>query len=265
MPHFPSKTMATIKLKTPDEIQILRQGGHLMASLLNALEREVVVGNTTQDVDDAAMALIEAHGLEPMILGYQPRFAPRPYPAATCVSINDVVVHGIPNEDPVPFADGDVVSIDLVIGYEGMVLDAARTVGVGALDPAAAELLSVTKAALKAGIAAAKPGNRVKDIGAAIEAVVPEGFAIVRDFCGHGVGYALHEEPQIPNFATRGDSPELLPGMVLAIEPMIIIGDNPDVLIDRDGYTALTASGERAAHMEHTVLVTEKGPEILTV
>lgn len=255
----------SILIKDDEAIALLRKGGKLHAAVLDELEKEVRAGATTLDVDDRAMELLEEYGLEPMTLGYQPTFAPRPYPAATCVSINDVVVHGIPNEDPETFNDGDVVSLDLVTAYEGMVLDAARTVGVGTLADSDAQLLTVTKAALKAGVAAAQPGNRVSDIGQAIEAVVPEGFAIIRDFCGHGVGYELHEPPQIPNFYLKGDSPELKPGMVLAIEPMIIIGTDPDVLVDRDGYTAFTNSGQNSAHMEHTVLVTEKGPEVLTI
>lgn len=257
--------MSEITLKTEEDIVLLRKGGKILATILNELEKEVVPGNTTLDVDDRAMDLIEEYGVEPMILGYQPRFAPRPYPAATCVSINDVVVHGIPNETPVTFETGDVVSIDLVIGYEGVIVDAARTVVAGEADEDATRLITVTRDALKAGIAAAVPGAHINDIGAAIEAVVPEGFAIIRDFCGHGVGYELHEEPQIANFAQKGSSPEIVPGMVLAIEPMIILGDDPDVLIDRDGYTALTASGEISAHMEHSVLITENGPEVLTI
>jgi len=254
-----------ISIKSPKDITLLRQGGKLHAMILDELEKEVVAGASTLDVDDRAMELLEQYDLEPMTLGYHPRFAPRPYPAATCVSINDVVVHGIPNEKPQTFADGDVVSIDLVTAYQGVVLDAARTIGVGTLDPKDEELLAVTKAALKAGIAAAQPGNRVSDIGKAIETAVPSGFAIIRDFCGHGVGYELHEPPQIPNFYIKGDSPILQPGMVLAIEPMIIAGDDPGVVVDRDGYTAFTTSGNTSAHMEHTVLITEKGPEVLTV
>jgi methionyl aminopeptidase len=254
-----------ITLKSPEAIDLLRKGGKLHAAILDELEKEVVAGATSLDVDDRAMELLEEYGLEPMTLGYKPRFAPRPYPAATCVSVNDVVVHGIPNENPVTFVAGDVVSLDLVTAYEGVVLDAARTVGVGELEPKDQQLIDVTKAALKAGIQAAVPGARVSDIGKAVEAVVPEGFAIIRDFCGHGVGYELHEEPQIPNFYIPGESPVLEPGMVLAIEPMIIVGDDPGVEVDRDGYTALTTSGLNAAHMEHTVLVTEKGPEVLTI
>lgn len=253
-----------ITIKTDEDIKLLRKGGAILGAILDELETLVIPGNTTLDIDDRAVELIEQHGLEPMTLGYQPRFAPRPYPAATCVSINDVVVHGIPNEHPTTFQDGDVVSIDLVIGYEGMVLDSARTVGCGTLSGDAKQLLEVTRAALDAGIAAARPGARVRAIGAAIEQVVPKEFAIVEDMCGHGVGYELHEEPQVPNFVMKGESPELEPGMVLAIEPMITAGGKHVVFDERDGYTVLTADGSLAAHMEHTVLITKKGPEVLT-
>ena len=254
-----------ITLKTEEDIQILRKGGKLLAMILNELEQMAVPGNTTLDIDDRAMELLEEHGLEPMILGYKPHFAPRPFPAATCVSINDVVVHGIPNEHPVEMIEGDIVSIDLVLGYKGLVVDSARTVGVGKIDDEAQELLDVTKEALKVGINAAQPGGRVKDIGIAIEKVVPEGYGIVEVLCGHGVGHALHEEPNVPNFATKGVSPELLPGMVLAIEPMINAGSKEVFFDEKDGYTVITADGSLSAHMEHTVLITEKGPEILTI
>lgn len=254
----------SITIKTEEDIKILRRGGQILGMLLDELEKVVVPGNTTLDVDDRAMELIEEYGVEPMTLGYQPVFAPRPFPAATCVSINDVVVHGIPNEYPETFIDGDVVSIDLVIGYGGLIVDSARTVICGTGSEEDIALLEVTKKALQAGIAAAMPGNRIKDIGAAIEAVVPNGYGIVESLCGHGVGYALHEEPQIPNYVMKGDSAEIEVGMVLAIEPMIIAGDKEVFFDERDGYTVLSADGGNAAHMEHTVLITKKGPEILT-
>ncbi len=257
--------MSGITIKTKEDIEKLRRGGKVLAHILDELEKEVVPGNTTLDVDDKAMQLIEKYGATPLTLGYHPSFAPRPYPASTCVSIDDVVVHGIPNEYPETFMEGDVVSIDLVIEYEGMVVDSARTVGAGTLAKEDAELLEVTRQALKAGIAAVRPGAHVSDIGKAVEAATPKGFSQVRDFCGHGVGYSLHEEPQIPNYYIPGRSPELKEGMVLAIEPMVIIGKNPEVFIADDGYTVLTASGQNAAHMEHTVLVTKKGVEVLTV
>ncbi len=253
-----------ITIKTPEAIEKLRKGGKLLGMILDELEKEVVPGASTIDVDDRAMELIEEYGVEPMILGYKPSFAPRPYPAATCVSVNDVVVHGIPNEKPEIFKDGDVVSIDLVIGYEGMVIDSARTVICGEADEEAEALIRVTKKALEAGIKAAKAGARVNDIGKAVEGAVPEGYGIVEALCGHGVGYEVHEEPMVPNFASKGSSPILEPGMVLAIEPMIISGDKEVIFDERDGYTVISADGGVAAHMEHTVLITEKGPEVLT-
>lgn len=254
----------TITLKTEEDIVLLREGGKILATILNELEKEVVAGNTTLDVDDRAMELMEEYGVEPMILGYKPRFAPRPFPAAVCVSINDEVVHGIPNEDVVEFIDGDVVSIDAVIGYKGMVLDSARTVGVGELSAEAKELIAVTKKALTAAIDAAQPGNHIVEIGKAITAVVPKNFGIIETFCGHGVGYDLHEEPQVPNFVTKDKGAKLEPGMVIAIEPMITTGSK-EVLVLEDGYTAVTEDGSLAAHMEHTVLITKDGPEILTL
>lgn len=254
-----------ITIKTKEDIQKLRKGGRILASILDELEKQVVPGNTTLDVDDLAMELLEKHNLEPMILGYQPTFAPRPYPAATCVSINDVVVHGIPNEHPRTFKSGDIVSVDLVIGFDGVVLDSCRTVICGKGNKEAEALIEVTNAALRAAIKAVKPGARVGDIGAAIEAVVPKGYGIVEALCGHGVGYSLHEEPQIPNYVMKGNKGALLkPGMVLAIEPMIIHGDKEVIFDDRDGYTVYSADGGIAAHIEHTVLVTEKGAEVLT-
>ena len=255
----------TITFKTDADIKLLRKGGKILATILDELEKEAIPGNTTLDIDDRAMELIEEYGVEPMILGYAAHFAPRPYPAATCVSVNDVVVHGIPNEDPEVIQEGDVVSIDLVIGYEGIIVDSARTVIAGEGTDEAKELVKVTRQALKEGIKAAQPGAYINDIGKAIEAVVPKHFGIVTDFCGHGVGYELHEEPQIPNFSMKGESPLIEPGMVLAIEPMITAGKK-DVFVDsEDGYTAFTKDGSLAAHMEHTVLITDKGPEILTI
>jgi len=252
-----------ITIKTEEDIALMRKGGEILASILDALEKEAVVGATTLDIDDKAMELIEAHGVEPMTLGYHAQFAPRPYPAATCISINDVVVHGIPNEEPLTIEDGDVVSLDVVIAYEGMVVDSARTVGVGNITDEARQLIHVTQKALDAGIKAAVSGAYVRDIGVAIEKVVPEQFGIIESFCGHGVGYDLHEEPQVPNFATKEKGAKLVPGMVIAIEPMITLGSK-EVMVLRDGYTAVTEDGSLSAHMEHTVLITENGPEKLT-
>lgn len=253
-----------VTIKSKEEITILREAGKRAARILDELETLAVPGNTTLDIDDRAMELIEAYELEPMTLGYQPRFADRPYPAATSVSLNDVVVHGIPNEHPIEIADGDLVSIDLVVAYQGMIVDSARTVGAGELSDEASGLIAVTKTALDAGIAAARAGSQVSEIGRAIEGVVPEGYGIIDTFCGHGVGYALHEPPNIPNFYYTGAKEVLEVGMVLAIEPMITSG-RPEVIIDRDGYSALTKDGSLGAHMEHTVVVKNNGPaEVLT-
>lgn len=255
-----------ITIKTEEDIRLLREGGRLLGIILDELEKEVIPGATSLDVDDRATELLEEYDLEPMILGYQPTFAPRPYPAVTCVSVNEVVVHGIPNEEPITFKEGDVVSVDLVIGYKGMVLDSARTVIAGKGSERARELLSVTAKALSAGIDAARAGARVSAIGEAIEKVVPKGYGIVEELCGHGVGYALHEAPQVPNYVQRGNpGPMLRPGMVLAIEPMIVQGNKNVVFDDKDGYSVRSGDGNLTAHMEHTVLITEDGPEILTL
>lgn len=253
-----------VTIKTKEDIILLRKGGKILATILDELGALVVPGNTTLDVDDRAMELIEEYGVEPMTLGYHAHFAPRPYPAASCVSINDVLVHGIPNEQPETFEVGDVVSIDVVIAYEGMVVDSARTVIAGEGSTEAAELVAVTKQALKAGIKAAVAGAYTQDIGAAVEAAVPKQYGIVETFCGHGVGYDLHEEPNVPNFKIKERGTKLEPGMVIAIEPMITLGSK-EVVVLPDGYTAVTEDGSLSAHMEHTVLITEKGPEVLTI
>lgn len=253
-----------IRLKDPETIEKLRVGGKILAGILDELETVAKVGATTLDIDDHAMMLFEKYELEPMTLGYHAQFAPRPYPAGTCVSVNDVLVHGIPNENPITIEDGDVVSIDVVIGYKGAVLDSARTVGVGNVSDEAKKLMNVTREALACGIKAAQSGNHIADIGRAIEKVVPKQFGIVEELCGHGVGYAIHEDPIVPNFVTGEEGPELVPNMVIAIEPMLIAGSKEVIFDKEDGYTVYTADGGLGAHMEHTVLITENGPEILT-
>lgn len=252
-----------ITLKTKEDIEILKEGGKILASILDELETLAIPGNTTLDIDDRAMELMEEYDVEPMTLGYHAEFAPRPYPAATCVSINDVLVHGIPNEEPIEIIEGDVVSIDVVIAYKGMVVDSARTVAVGKVSKEVSQLIHVTEKALAAGIKAAVVGNHISDIGKSIQAVVPKEYGLVETFCGHGVGYELHEDPIVPNFFIKGDSPKLEEGMVIAIEPMITLGSK-EVEVLSDGYTAVTADGSLAAHMEHTVAITKNGPLVLT-
>ncbi|MBI4086945.1 type I methionyl aminopeptidase [Candidatus Kaiserbacteria bacterium] len=254
-----------IKLKTHEEVVSLRKGGRILARILDELSLLVAPGVSTEELNDEALEKIERAGAEPVLLGYHPEFAPRPYPAAICTSINDVVVHGIPNEPSVVLQEGDVVGIDLSIGYEGMIVDSARTVPVGLVNPEVQKLINITKEALAVGIKAAKAGGHVGDIGAAIESFVrPHHYGIVEELCGHGVGYAVHEEPMVQNVGTRGTGPELEPGLVLAIEPMLTLGDYNVTFDKKDGYTVRTKDGSVSAHFEHTIVITENGPEILT-
>lgn len=255
----------SITKKTTEEIQVLQEGGRILATILQELAKEAVAGNSTLDIDDRAMQLVEEYGVEPMLLGYHPGFAPRPYPAATCLSVNDMVQHGIPTEDEV-LVDGDVINIDMSIGYQGMVVDSGITVGVGEISAEAKKLLSVTQEALAHGIKAAQPGNHIGDISHAIQQHVEQnGLAVVEALCGHGVGYAVHEEPTIPNFGRAGTGPLIEVGHVYAIEPIVNVGQK-DVWFDDegDGYGVYTSDGSISAQFEHTVAITENGPLILT-
>lgn len=254
-----------IRKKTPADFEKMRRAGSLLGRILEQLEALVTPGLSTEDIDDEAMRLMELYNAEPVLLGYHPEFAPRPYPAAICTSVNDVIVHGVPNEDPILLADGDIVGIDVSLAYEGMFVDAARTVAVGTIDEASQKLLAVTKEARSIGIAAAKPGSTVGDIGYAIQSFVkPYGFGIVEELCGHGIGFAVHEEPFVPNFGRRGHGVRLEVGMALAIEPMLTMGKKQVVFDEVGGYTVRTKDGSRSAHFEHTVLITENGPEVVT-
>lgn len=254
-----------ITKKTPEEIEILKEAGEILAKCLKELAKEAVVGNTTLDIDDRAMELVEEYGVEPVLLGYHPSFADYPYPAAVCVSVNNCVQHGIPSEKVV-LKEGDVVNIDMSIGYKGMIVDSGITVGVGEISDEAKRLLSVTQEALAHGIKMAKAGNRIGDISAAIQQFVESrGFSIVEVLCGHGVGYKVHEDPTIPNFGKAGTGPKIEVGHVYAIEPIVNAGKK-DVYFDDegDGYSVYTTDGSISAHFEHTVAITEKGPVILT-
>lgn len=254
-----------ITKKSPEEIEILKEAGTILAGILIAMGKAAKPGMSTLDLDDIAQTLAEEKGVEPMLLGYHPSFAPFPFPAATCISVNDVVQHGIPREDTV-LEEGDVVNLDMSIGYKGMVVDSGITVGVGQIDKLAQKLLDVTREARAIGIKAAKPGNHIGDIGHAIQTFVEsKGFSVVRDLCGHGVGYEVHEEPTIPNFGKPGQGPKIEVGHVYAIEPIVNIG-KPEVVFDDegDGYTVYTVDGSLSAQFEHTVAITEGGPVILT-
>lgn len=254
-----------ITKKTPEEIELLKVGGNILAHILETLGQEAQPGVSTLTLDDIAMELAQAHNVQPVLLGYHPEFASTPYPAAVCVSVNNCVQHGIPSEHIV-LQEGDVVNIDMSISYEGMIVDSGITVGVGEIDSEARKLIEVTKEALALGVKAAQPGNRIGDIGAAVQQLVESrGFSVVEVLCGHGVGYAVHEEPNIPNHGTAGTGPLIEVGHVYAIEPIVNVG-RPDVMFDDegDGYSVYTDDDSWSAHFEHTIVITEGGPVILT-
>lgn len=251
-------------IATETKIPLLREGGKHLAQVLQAVAQATMPGVSTKELDDLAEKLIREGGDIPSLIGYTPHGAKREYPATLCVSINEEVVHGIPNEDPKIVREGDIVGLDCVLTHKGVFVDAALTVVAGKGDEAAKDLLSATKEALAAGIVAARGRNTVGDISAAIEAVgVKRGYGIVYELGGHGVGNSVHEEPYIPNVGDRGTGETLLPGMVIAIEPMFTEGTSKVKLMP-DGYTFVTRDGSRSAHFEHTILVTEGAPEILT-
>ena len=226
------------------------------AEILRTVAATVQPGRTTAELNDAAGELIKKAGGKSPFLGY------KGYPGHICVSVNEEVVHGIPGSRRVQY--GDIVSLDVGIILDGFVGDNATTVAVGVVDPRTQELLQVTEQALAAGVAAARADNRVGAISQAVQSTVEaHGFSVVREFVGHGVGRKMHEDPQIPNFGRANEGPKLKPGMTLAIEPMINAGVQ-DVVLLKDGWTVVTADGAPSAHFEHTVLVTENEPEILT-
>jgi len=228
----------------------------LAAKVLNEVAAFIQPGVSTRQIDNFAADIIRAHGAKSAFLGY------RKYPCHTCISVNDEVVHGLAGDRLVKF--GDIVSLDVGVFYRGFIGDTAKTVAVGGCSVAAQRLMDVTERALYEGIAAALPGNRVTDISRAVQQYVEKNnFSVVREFVGHGVGRKMHEEPQIPNFVDRNSDQKLRSGMTLAIEPMVNVG-SANVKILKDGWTVVTQDGSLSAHFEHTVLVTENQPEILT-
>lgn len=253
-----------IRLKTKEDIEKLRIAGKFLAQVVDEVAKAVKPGVMTNELEDLARKLISEKGCKPAFLNYKPAGAKRPYPAALCVSINDEIVHGIPNEDPRELKEGDIVSVDTGLSYEGMIVDHAVTVPVGEISSEARKLLTVTKEALSSAIKVAQPGNRIGDIGAAVEERAHKNnFAVVQGLCGHGVGYTVHEEPYVPNEGRKGTGELLEPGLVIAIEPMFSTGKG-DIELGRDDYTYTTKDRSLSAQFEHTVLITENGPEILT-
>lgn len=255
-----------ISQKSPKEIEILREGGKKAGDILRALAKHVRVGISTKELGVIGEALMKEHGVTSAVFGYTPYGAKRPFPAHICVSVNDAVVHGIPHENPVTLKEGDIVSLDVTIVYKKLITDTAMTVAVGKLESDTRKLLEVTEKALEIGIAAALPGNHIGDIGHAIENFVrPYGFGIIEELSGHGVGYKIHEDPYVPNYGKKGDGERLVPGMVIAIEPMLTLG-SPNIFLDKkDGYTYRTKDGTPSAHFEHTVAITETGNQVLTL
>lgn len=252
-----------IRLKTQEEINILKEGGARHAEILRLVSKKVAPGVSAKDLDDYAYKLIKEGGDTPAFLNYTPEGISYPYPASLCVSVNDEVVHGIPLKEII-LEEGDIVSLDLGLKHKGLITDGAITVPVGKISKEAKTLISATKEALDLGIKMAKPGNTTGDIGNAISSVAEKfGYGVVKILSGHGVGYSVHEDPYVPNYGKPGTGEKLVPGMVLAIEPMFNLGSE-EVCATEDEYTYVTEDGSISAHFEHTIVITEKGSIILT-
>ncbi len=251
-----------IKPKSDKEIQQLQTGGQRLANILHKLKVFADVGTPIKSINEKAKKLIPKND-EAAFYQYQPAGAPRPFPDHVCVSVNEEIVHGIGSESEYVLQGGDVVTLDMGLTHEDLITDSAITFVVGESNDEKDGLLATCKQALEAGIAQAQAGNHVGDISAAIQEVVGSDYAIFRQLVGHGVGYSVHEKPTIPNVGNKGTGSKLPAGAVVAIEPMIGIG-GADIEQDSDGYTYRTADGSLSAHFEHTIAVTEDGPEILT-
>jgi methionyl aminopeptidase len=253
-----------VEIKTPGEIQAMRGAGQVVAQILAAVQDQAKAGMRLAELDEVARDMLARAGAISPFLGYQPGFAPVPFPAAICTSVNDAALHGIPGR--YKLAGGDLLSVDCGAVLDGWAADAAISFTIGPPEPADARLIAVTQDALTAGIAAAVPRARIGDISAAIGAAGrAAGYGICTDFGGHGVGRAMHEDPHIPNEGTPGRGRRLVPGLVIAIEPWFLAGGRDVYRIARDGWTIRSGDGSRAAHVEHTVAVTADGPQVLTL
>jgi methionyl aminopeptidase len=256
--------MSVVEIKTDGEIQAMRASGRVVAQILATVRGQAVAGTRLTELDEAARAVLAAAGATSPFLGYRPAFAPVPYPAAICTSVNDAALHGIPGR--YRLVDGDLVSVDCGAVLDGWAADAAISFTIGPPRPADARLIATTEAALRAGITAAAPGARIGDISAVIGAAGRAGgYGICTDFGGHGVGRAMHEDPHIPNEGPAGRGRRLTPGLVIAIEPWFLAGGQDSYYIDDDGWTIRSGDGSRAAHAEHTVAITADGPQVLTI
>ncbi|MET7427011.1 type I methionyl aminopeptidase [Dactylosporangium sp. NPDC005555] len=252
-----------VVLKGAAELETMREAGRIVALTLRAVSERATAGVTLLELDELARGMLAEHGAKSSFLDYLPSFAPVPYPAVLCLSVNDQIVHGIPGRRPL--RDGDLLSIDFgahIGGYHG---DSAITIGIGTIDDDARRLADTCAEALAAGIAAARPGGRLGDISAAVEAVCrAAGYGMPTGYGGHGIGTAMHEDPHVPNVGRAGRGLTLRPGLALAIEPMVIESGSDRHRLLSDGWTVSTVDGSRAAHTEHSVAITEDGPVILT-
>ena len=247
----------SISIKNPEEIELMKEAGRILAITHEELKKAIKPGITRYDIDKLGEEVIRSYGCTPSFLNYCG------YPASICVSINEEVVHGIPSRTRY-IKEGDIVSLDAGVIYKGYHSDSARTYGVGEISPVCTDLIKVTKQSFFEALKVARAGNHIKDIGVAVERyVLQHGFDVVVDLVGHGVGKNLHEEPDVPNFATRRRGPKLKAGMTIAIEPMVTVGDYHVNWLD-DGWTVVTADGLAAAHYENTILITESEPVILS-
>ena len=253
-----------VEVKSPAEVDAMRAAGRVVAAALAAVRERAAVGVSLRELDAVARDVLTDAGARSTFLGYQPRFAPVAFPAVLCTSVNDAALHGIPTG--YRLRDGDVLSVDFGAEVDGWAADAAETVIVGTARPEDTRLVETTRAALAAGIAAARPGHRIGDVSAAIGGIARDaGYGVNTDFGGHGIGRRMHEDPSVPNDGRAGRGLPLRPGLVVAIEPWFLAGGRPGYRIDDDGWTLRSADGSRAAHQEHTVAVTEDGPRVLTV
>lgn len=250
------KTGKPISIKSPEDIQVMREAGKILAAIVNELKSSLKIGVATKDIDAVAENLMKKYQVTPAFKGY------RGFPGCICISINQEVVHGIPSSRRLN--EGDIASLDVGLIYKGFYSDTATTVGIGEIPTGLAKLLSVTEDALYRGIEQARIDNHLSDVSHAVQKFVEaNGFSVVRDFVGHGIGRNLHEEPEIPNFGPPYQGPVLKEGMVLAIEPMVNLGAWHTKILS-DGWTVVTQDGKPSAHFEHTVAITKNGPEILT-
>lgn len=252
-----------VTLKSPTEIAAMRAAGRAVADTLRVAAAAAAPGVRLRDLDALAAAHMADLGGTPSFLGYQPTFAPNPFPGVLCLSVDEVIAHGIPND--YVLRAGDLLSIDCGVVVDGYHGDAAVTVPIGEVPPAAAELSDVTRRALAAGVASAVPGGRLGDISAAIEKLARDaGYGLTPGFGGHGIGRAMHEDPDVPNAGRPGRGMRLREGLVLAVEPMFLEGGRDEYRIGADGWSLRTVDGGRAAHWEHTVAITTAGPVVLT-